>query len=330
MKESAIKKLIKTRMLEIVLVIMIILFTIIQPSFLTVGNWLNITRSISLYGLVALGMCTLFAAGGLDLSVGSTSGLASVIVAMMSEYFFNQGMSKGAGCVVGIILALLVGVLIGVFIGFFNTKFKMPAFIITLALSYAIQGISGMLTNGFSKIVVPAWYNKLASYYVFGKIPTCAIFFIIMCCVFYVFMDKTETGRTMYAVGGNKQAARLSGVNVDKYIYLSFIIAQIMAVLGGIMLGSQVQAGAYSYGTDWGMTAISSVLIGGSALEGGKGTIWGTIMGLIFIGMILNFMTLMNFSQFTQLFVKGLLIIIAVLVNVTDMGSKFKLVAKKA
>lgn len=325
-----ITKVLKNRMLELVIVLMIIIFTAIRPDFGGFSNWLNIIRNISLYGLVALGMCVLFAAGGIDLSVGATAGLASVIVPMMTEAFFNAGMSKTAGCIAGIFVALLVGLFIGAFIALFSTVFKMPPFIVTLSLSYATQGVAGMLTGGFSKIVVPDWYNALASYYLFGTIPMCAVFFALMCVVFFVFMNMTETGRTMYAVGGNKEAARLSGINVNKYIFLSFIIVQEMAIIAGIMLSSQMKAGAYNYGVDWGMIAISSVLIGGSGLEGGTGTIWGTIMGLIFTGMILNFMTLLNLSQFTQLFVRGILILIAVMINVSDMGVVFKRLKRKA
>lgn len=319
-----LSQLLRKRMLEIILIVMIIVFGLINSRFLTVKNWINIVRNISVYGIIGLGMCMLFASGGIDLSVGNTAGLSTVLVATICEAFRDNGWSLTAGVIVGMIVAILVALFIGAFIAFFVTHFNMPAFIVTLACSYAVQGLGGIISGGFPKVVLPGWFNNLASYQLFGSIPTSAVFFIVLAVVFYVVMNHTEVGRCIYAVGGNPQAARLSGINVTKYRYISSMTVQFSAALAGIMLCSQVMAGNYTYGTLWSMQCIAAVLIGGSSLDGGGGNIWGTFIGLIFLGAILNFMTMMNMTEYVQYVVRGLLILVAVLVNILDIGNKLK------
>ena len=321
--------LLRRRMLEIILVVMIVIFSLMNSHFLTARNWINIVRNISVYGIIGLGMCMLFASGGIDLSVGSTSGLTTVLVATTCEFFQDRGWSITTGAIVGILVAIVVALLIGAFIAFFVTRFNMPAFIVTLACNYAIGGAAGIISGGYPKVVVPAWFNNLASYQLFGSVPTSAIVFIVLAVIFYIVMNHTETGRSIYAVGGNAEAARLSGINVTKYRYISSMTVQFAGALAGIMLCSQVMAGNATYGSQWSMQCIAAVLIGGSSLDGGGGSIWGTVIGLIFLGAILNFMTLMNLSEYVQDVVNGILILIAVLVNISDIGNKVKALKKK-
>lgn len=331
MSETAKKfdtaQLMRRRMLEIILIVMIIVFSLMNPRFLTAKNWINIIRNISVYGIVGLGMCMLFASGGIDLSVGSTVGLTTVLVASTCEVFQDNGLSVTLGAAVGMLIAIIVALLVGAFIAFFVTKFRMPAFIVTLGLNYAINGVAGIISGGYPKVVLPGWFNNLASYQLFGTIPTSAVVFVVLAVIFFVIMNHTETGRSIYAVGGNAEAARLSGISVTKYRYIASMTVQLTGALAGIMLCSQVMAGGAGYGSLWAMQCISAVLIGGSSLDGGGGNIWGTVVGLIFLGSILNFMTLMNLSEYVQYVVRGALILIAVLVNISDIGNKIK--AKK-
>lgn len=321
--------ILRRRMLEIILVLMIVVFSLLNSHFLTARNWVNIVRNISVYGIIGLGMCMLFASGGIDLSVGSTSGLATVLVATTCELFQDAGQSITVGAIVGIFVALIAALLVGAFIAFFVTRFGMPPFIVTLACNYTVSGIAGIISGGYPKVVVPAWFNNLASYQLFGFVPTSAVAFIVLAIIFYIIMNQTETGRSIYAVGGNAEAARLSGINVTKYRYIASMTVQFTGALAGIMLCSQVMAGNATYGSEWSMQCIAAVLIGGSSLDGGGGSIWGTVIGLIFLGAILNFMTLMNMSEFVQDVVNGILILVAVLVNISDIGNKLKGMKRK-
>ena len=311
--------ILRRRMLEIILVLMIVVFSLLNSHFLTARNWVNIVRNISVYGIIGLGMCMLFASGGIDLSVGSTSGLATVLVATTCELFQDAGQSITVGAIVGIFVALIAALLVGAFI----------PFIVTLACNYTVSGIAGIISGGYPKVVVPAWFNNLASYQLFGFVPTSAVAFIVLAIIFYIIMNQTETGRSIYAVGGNAEAARLSGINVTKYRYIASMTVQFTGALAGIMLCSQVMAGNATYGSEWSMQCIAAVLIGGSSLDGGGGSIWGTVIGLIFLGAILNFMTLMNMSEFVQDVVNGILILVAVLVNISDIGNKLKGMKRK-
>lgn len=310
-------------MLEIILLVIIIAMTFASSGFLTAGNLLNILRNMSLQGVIAFGMTMVIIAGEIDLSIGSTVALSGVIIGMTSGSLSKAGiMSMNQAVIVGILLAFISAGLIGLFNGWLLTKFKMPSFIITLAMMNVVYGLAAVLSKGFPITTLPNWYNVLGAGQVFGVIPIPAIILIIVFLIIFFIMNYTVFGRSVYAVGGNPESARLSGINVTKVKIIVMVVVQLCAALGGILVSSQVMSGSFSFGKGWEMTAISSVIIGGASLFGGTGKVWGTFIGLIFLGVIINAMTLMNINEYVQYIVRGLLILVAVLINTMQIPKK--------
>lgn len=316
MKKQEINAFISKYMLGIILVILILCISVTNKTFLTTGNILNILRTMSMKGIIAFGMTFVIIAGEIDLSIGSTIGVSGVIVGVVAgELAKNYGMNLETATVVGIFAALIGGILIGLFNGFLLTKFKMPSFIITLGMMKLIFGIAAVMAKGFPVTTLASWYMELGAGNAFGIIPIPSIFFVIVFLFSYILLDYTGFGRTVYAVGGNAEAARLSGLDIKKTRVIIMIIVQVCSVIAGILVSSQVMSGSFSFGQGWEMTVISSVIIGGASLSGGKGKITGTLLGLVFLGVIQNAMTLIGVDNYIQYIVEGALVLVAVLFN---------------
>jgi len=309
--------------LEIILLIIFIALTIMSPGFLTPGNLLNILRNISLQGVIAFGMTMVIIAGEIDLSIGSTVGLTGVIIALTTGLLAKSGIPMEYGVLAGIALSVIVSVIIGLFNGWLLTYFKMPSFIITLGMMAVLFGVAAVLSKGFPVTTLPEWYNKIGAGQIFS-IPIPAIILLIIFAIVYIIMNHTKFGRSVYAVGGNPEAARLSGINVKRVKLIVMVYVQVLAALGGIIVSSQVMAGSQTFGRGWELIVISSVIIGGVSLFGGIGRVWGTLIGLIFLGVIINGMTLLNINEYIQYIVRGSLIIIAVLINALQVRTAKK------
>lgn len=317
-----IKKATNKYMLEIILLIIVSVVAIASPGFLTSANLLNILRNVSLQGVIAFGMTMVIIAGEIDLSIGSTVALSSVIIPMAAGSIAKAGlMSLNQAVIVGMVFAFIVAGFIGLFNGWLLTKFKMPSFIITLAMMNVLYGIAAVVSGGFPVTNLPAWYNVVGAGRVFS-IPIPAIILLIVFAIVFTIMNYTKFGRSVYAVGGNPESARLSGINVKRVKTLVMIGVQLCAALSGVLVSSQVMSGAFTFGKGWEMTAISSVIIGGTSLFGGIGKVWGTLVGLIFLGVVINAMTLLNINDYIQYVVQGLLILMAVLINTIQTQKK--------
>ena len=309
--------------LEIILLIIFIALTIMSPGFLTPGNLLNILRNISLQGVIAFGMTMVIIAGEIDLSIGSTVGLTGVIIALTTGLLAKLGIPMNYGVLAGIALSIIVSIIIGLFNGWLLTYFKMPSFIITLGMMAVLFGVAAVLSKGFPVTTLPEWYNKIGAGQIFS-IPIPAIILLIIFAIVYIIMNHTKFGRSVYAVGGNPEAARLSGINVKRVKLTVMVYVQVLAALGGIIVSSQVMAGSQTFGRGWELIVISSVIIGGVSLFGGIGRVWGTLIGLIFLGVIINGMTLLNINEYIQYIVRGSLIIVAVLINALQVKTTKK------
>jgi ribose/xylose/arabinose/galactoside ABC-type transport system permease subunit len=304
--------------IEIFLAVLIIYLTIRMDSFMTWSNWMNILRSNSLKGVIALGMTMVIIAGMIDLSIGSTVALAGVIVARCCRDFTAGGMDLNTACIIGILISFAVAILIGWLHGIFQHRMGMPAFIVTLVTLNALYGLAGIVSGGYPIAnQFPQWFNQLGMGRVGGQngVPIPAIVLIISFLVILFIMNYTTTGRSVYAVGGNPESARLSGINVGKTKIIAFVAVQIFAVISGFMNSGQVMAGSFSFGRGWELDVISAVVIGGSSMSGGIGTVWGTLIGIIFMGVITNGMTLLNFDIYTQYVVRGIIMFLAVLIS---------------
>lgn len=303
-------------MIELLLLFMILVVSLISPAFLTVGNILNIFRNMAMKGVIAYGMCLVIVSGEIDLSIGSQVALSGVIVAWVSKTLAELGiMPIEYGALLGVVAAIIVGLFFGRFHAWARDKFNMPTFIITLATLNIMYGLAALICKGFPIVnAFPKWYVFLGTGKIFG-IPFPAIVLIGMFFLFNFLMNKLDLGRKIYAVGGNAEAARLNGISVWKTRVFVLSTLQIMCVLAGMMNSAQVRSATFGFGRGWEIPVISSVVIGGTSMLGGIGTIWGTLIGVLFTGVIANAMTLLNVNEFMQYVVNGLLMFGAVMFN---------------
>lgn len=322
LNKLSISRFFNKHMLEVILILLIAFMSFTSDAFLNVGNILNILRNVSMTGIIAFGMTFVIIAGEIDLSVGSTVGLSGVITAITAGALANTGMSLGVSVIFGIILSFVVTLIVGLFNGLLLTKFKMPSFIITLGMLNLLYGVGAVISKGFPVTTLPEWFSWLGAGMVFGIIPVPAIFMLVVFIISFVVMKYTKFGRSVYATGGNPESARLSGINT-KFIKIAvLVIVQLCSALSGILLSSQVMSGSFSFGRGWEMTAISAVIIGGASLSGGKGNIKGTFLGLLFLGVIQNAMTINGVDDYVQYIVQGALILGAVLINTIQSKRK--------
>lgn len=318
-----IKKITSKYMLEIILLVIVVVMTFMSPSFLTTANLLNILRNMSLQGVIAFGMTMVIIAGEIDLSIGSTVGLTGVIIGLVCGKLAQANiMPMEQGVFIGILLAIIVAGLLGLLNGFLLMRFKMPSFIITLAMLNVSYGLAAVLSKSFPVTTLPKWFNQIGAGQIFGVLPIPAVILFIIFIIIFIIMNYMKFGRSVYAVGGNAEAARLSGINVKRVKITVMVAVQLCAALGGILMSSLVMSGTFSFGKGWEMIVISSVIIGGASLFGGIGKVWGTFLGLIFLGVIINAMTLLGVDEFFQYVVRGLLILVAVLINTVQTQKK--------
>ena len=303
-------------LIELLLLALIVGIGIMEPAFLKPVNILNILRNVSMKGVIAYGMCLVIISGEIDLSVGSQVALSGVIAGFIAKALATAGiMPVEIGVLVGIGGALAVALLVGFFHAWARQKFNMPSFIITLATLNIMYGIAAIICGGFPIAnAFPGWYAFLGSGRILG-IPFPAVCFFAVFVLFWFLTEKTDLGRKIYAVGGNAEAARLNGISVWKTRIFVMCMVQVMCVLAGIMNSAQVRSATFTFGRGWETQIISSVVIGGTSMLGGIGTIWGTLIGVLFTGVISNAMTLLNVNEFMQYVINGSLMFFAVMFN---------------
>jgi ribose/xylose/arabinose/galactoside ABC-type transport system permease subunit len=288
----------------------------LTPGFMTSNNLLNMLKNVSLQGVIALGLTMTIIGGQIDLSVGSGVALYGVIVAKVGGELSNAGiMPLETAVIVGMVAAFAASYLVGLLIAWLHIRFRMPTFIITLAFLNILYGAAALLSNGFPITSLPLWYNEIGAGRIGGIMPVPAVVLLVIFVIVFVIMKYMRVGREIYAVGGNEESARLCGINVTKIKTIFLVAPQLMSCVSAILISSQVMSASSQFGRGYEMTAIPSVIIGGASLFGGIGTVWGTFLGIIFLGVISNGMTILNVNEFVQYVVKGTLILVAVAVN---------------
>jgi len=302
--------------------------TYLWPDFLKWDNLLAIVDRIVVIAVIAIGMSMVIVTGGIDLSVGSLIALSAVISTLMMK---KMGGTEASGWVV--LLCFMVGVtgcgIVGGLGGFIVARFKVAPFITTLAMMMMARGLARMITGGFSIYQVPKglpWLGQGRTLW----IPNTVLLLVVLYAIAHVFMSHTAMGRYIYAVGGNREAARLSGVPVRFVIVLVYIVSGLAAGLGGCIQASQLNTGTPNIGLMYELYVIAAVVVGGTSLSGGSGKMLGTLIGAFIISVIQNGMNLLGIQSYTQEFVLGAVILGAVLLDkVRAGGGLFDFVVKK-
>lgn len=288
------------------LLLICITITLISPRFLTVSNILNVLTQVSVNAILAIGMSFVILTGGIDLSVGSVLAITGAIVATFAK--------SGGNIFPGIIITIIVGAVIGLFNGLIISKGKVQAFIVTLATMTIFRGITYVFTNGNPISGLRDNISFIGNNSVF-KIPIPIILIFIVFFIAWYALNQTRFGRYIYALGGNEDSARLSGINTDKIKTLVYVISGVTAAIGGIVVTSRIGSASPNAGTGFELDAIAAVVLGGTSLAGGEGNVSGTIIGALIIGVLNNGLNLMSVSPFYQSIVKGAVILMAVLLD---------------
>lgn len=314
---SSIVHFLRKGILIIVLLVICVALSLMTPYFLSVDNFLNILRNSSMQGIIAAAMTLVIIRGEIDLSVGSVVAFSGCFTAWIVKALTASSYSMGAvlNVIVAVICSLIVGFMIGWFTGWVRVVFRVPTFIITLAWMSILRGCCFLITGGFSIISFPPWYNFLGGGYIWGDIPFPAVILVIVFAFFFFLAKYTTFGRSVYAIGGNAEAARLSGIRVGRITKMILALVTVMASFAGVMQSSQIMAGSPNTATGWEMDVIAAVIIGGTSLAGGVGSVLGTFIGIIFLGIVVNGMTLLDMNEYWQFVARGVLIFGAVLLN---------------
>jgi len=299
--------------MEAILVLLILALVLSAPGFATLGNLLNVLRTVAMLGIIAFGMTAVIIGGEIDLSVGAGVALAGCIVAWFSGALTPHIGSVGAVCV-GVAAALLAGAATGFFTGQMRRRFRVPTFITTLALFTALRGVANLITGGFPLTDLPDWFGFLGAGDLLG-VPFPAYVFMAVFVLMQALMGFTRFGRAVYAVGGNAEAARLSGIDVFGIKTATLVITGILTAVSGTLICSQIGSGIGTTATGMELDVIAATIIGGTSLFGGRGRVWGTLLGVLLLGCITNGMTLLDVSEYWQYVVRGVIILGAVLLN---------------
>ena len=285
------------------------------PNFLKRDNLLNIASQIAVIAIVAIGMTMVIIAGGIDLSVGSLIALSAVVAARCIRDYAGGTAATALGMVPACAAAVALCGLAGGFSGAMITRFGIPPFIVTLAMMLVGSGAAYMLSAGESIAAVPASFIWLGRGADFLRVPNAVVLMLALYVLAHVLMSRMKLGRHLYAVGGNPEAARLSGVPVRRVLMFAYVACGLLAGLGGVIMASQLRSGSATYGAMYELYVIAAVVVGGTSLSGGEGKMFGTLIGAFTIAVIQNGMNLTNVESYTQKVVLGLVILGAVLLD---------------
>ena len=286
-----------------VLVILCVIVALATDKFLTPGNIISVLRQISINTYIALGMTLIIILGHIDLAVGAIVAMSGTLTV---GFVVNQGMPIGVAIAAGI-AGLIDGVVV--------SKFRVPAFIITMAMMNVCNGIAYVYSGGQSTRITDKFFIAIGTGYLFNIIPLPVVYMIILIAVFSFLLSKTKFGTYVYAIGGNREAARLSGVPIKKVEIIVFTLSGALSAFAGLVLASRMYSGQPSVGSGYEMDAIAACVLGGTSMAGGRGRISGTVFGAMVIGIISNGLNLIGVSSYWQLIVKGLIIACAVVLD---------------
>jgi len=308
----------------IALILVLVVFAVLSPQFLTAGNIVIMSKHVAINALLAIGMTFVILTGGIDLSVGSIVGLT----AMIAGGLINEGIMIEALGVIAyphtwtiLVMSLAVGMLIGAMSGLIITRFGVAPFIATLGILYIARGLAGLRNNGltFANLVGRpelgnTGFDRLGSGNLFG-VNYSIWLMVVVALVAYLVTTKTPFGRHIYAIGGNERAAELSGVQIKRTKVVVYMISGFCSALVGLIIASQLVAAHPATGQSFELNAIAAVVLGGTSLAGGRGSIGGTLIGAFVIGVLSDGLVLVGVSSFWQQVIKGAVIVLALVVD---------------
>jgi len=309
-----VKEFVKKNTLFIVFLVICAIFSVATDSFLTVSNITDVVRTNTINGLLAVGLTYVILSGGIDLSVEATVCLAGLVAGYLSPM-----------PVVAVLAGVLVGVAIGLFNGLMLEKSGVQPFIFTLAMSRLLRGVVLAVTKGKNYYTIDSCFTAIVRSSVFG-IPSLIIMFVVIVVITYFALNRARYGRYIYAVGSNEEAARLSGIRthrskVSAYVIAgmpAYVIAGMLSGLAGVLLTARLSGAETNAGDGWSLDAVSAVIIGGTSLRGGRGGILNTLLGIFIIAVLNNGMTLMGVPTNYNQLIKGLLMLVAVLLDMSN------------
>ncbi|MFV0332554.1 MAG: ABC transporter permease [Tropicimonas sp.] len=287
------------------LLLLCVFLSLATDSFFTTRNLLNVLDQITVLGIMAVGMTFVVLIGGIDLSVGSVLALSMMVMGYLSN-------DLGIALPIAICIALIVSALAGGVTGVLITSFGVPAFISTLAMMSVARGLANMITDGQQIVGFPGWFNLMAIIRYGGFLTITVGLMLVIFLLGWQFLRNTTPGRSLYAIGGNAEVARLAGINVKMTTIGVYVAAAALAGLAGIVLAARLDSVQPSSGFTYELDTIAAVVIGGTSLSGGSGGIAGTVIGVLIIGVLRNGLNLLGVSPFTQQVVIGVVIALAV------------------
>lgn len=293
------------------LLIIVVTFSFLSPVFFTLPNLLNILQQSSINALIALGMTLVIISGGIDLSVGPTAALSAVLGATL--------MVAGVPVPLAILATLGVGALCGLFSGTLIAYAGLQPFIVTLGGLSLFRAIALIYTGGNPIFGIPLSFRSVVNSTLFG-VPMPIVVVAVIALLLWTVMNKTPLGEYILAIGGNEEAARVAGVPVKRTKVTVYIFSGLLASLASLILIGRLGAAEPTIGNLWELDAIAAAAIGGASLMGGKGSVFGTLIGVIILGVLRNGLTLLNIQAFYQLLATGLIIIIAMLIDLATRG----------
>jgi ribose transport system permease protein len=290
------------------LILLCVIFTFTTNVFFSVRNALNILDQVTVLGILAVGMTLVIVIGGIDLSVGSILAFGMMVMGWLKDSF-------NVPLPLAILIALLCGAVCGLINGSLVTKARLPAFIATLAMMSISRGLANIVTDGRQVVGFPDWFTSLSTVRHFGFLSITVALFLILVAITWIFLRYRSAGRSLYAIGGSAEVARLAGIKVQSLTIWVYIAAGTLAGIAGIAQASRLDSSEPSAGLGYELDTIAAVVIGGASLSGGIGGIGGTIVGVLIIGVLHNGLNLIGVSPFIQQVIIGAVIAVAVMAD---------------
>lgn len=319
MKKMDIRELLRRYNLIILLLIFIIISTLLSQNFLTLNNFLNLLQQASIPGIVAIAMTIVIILGGIDLSVGSVLAFSGMIASITAMKIGGTG-----GIAAAFLTGLLVSAALGLITGILISQFKLPDFIASLAMMEIARGAALLTTGGNPVFGLDPSFAKIGGGFLFNKLAYTAIIWIVLTILFSLILKYTVYGRSLFAIGGNYEAAMLSGIKTKRNYTLAYALSALLSGFAGVLTASWMSTGQPTAGNGYELDAIAASVIGGASLSGGKGSVIGAFGGVFLLQIITNIFNLVGLPSYYQRIAKGIIIVLALLLNHFVSTSKRK------